>query len=55
MATKTDIAALEQKMETRIAEMKAAIGVLEARLTWRFVVAIVFLNAVMTVLDLFVD
>lgn len=44
MASKTDIAAL-----------RAKVSVLEARLTWRIVGAIVFSSTLMTLVDLFVD
>lgn len=55
MATKDDMARLDERFDTLRFEIRSDLQSLEARLNWRMVSIVGFFAAVMTLLDLFID
>lgn len=55
MATKNDLALLEQKLEGRFLALEKKIEAVKGELTWRMFAVVALLGAVMTLVDVFID
>lgn len=55
MATKNDLALLEQKLEGRFLALEKKMEAVKGELTWRMFAVVALLGAVMTLVDVFID
>ncbi len=55
MATKNDLALLEQKLEGRFLALEKKMEAVKGELTWRMFAVVALLGTILTLVDVFID